>query len=120
MIDPNQALQNMLFAGANPSPFAPNSRYYSAPILVYSPGPGSAVIRYVARRFIPSPDHYRLLQEKIVNEADRLDNLSAQFLGDPEAFWRICDANAVLRPDELTETPGRLIRITLPAELTYR
>ena len=44
----------------------------------------------------------------------RLDNLAAEYLGDPEQFWRICDANGVLRPDELTDTIGRRIRITLP------
>jgi hypothetical protein len=30
-------------------------------------------------------------------------------------FWRIVDGNPVLRPDELTETVGRVIRITQPA-----
>ncbi|MEO0078974.1 MAG: LysM domain-containing protein, partial [candidate division WOR-3 bacterium] len=29
-------------------------------------------------------------------------------------FWRICDANNVLDPSELTENPGRRVRITLP------
>jgi hypothetical protein len=28
--------------------------------------------------------------------------------------WRLCDANGAMRPDELTETPGRRLRITLP------
>ena len=27
----------------------------------------------------------------------------AQYLGDPEQFWRICDANGAMRPEELTE-----------------
>jgi len=35
-------------------------------------------------------------------------------LGDPELFWRVCDANRAMRPDELTETIGRRLRITLP------
>jgi hypothetical protein len=118
MSDPNQALQDLLTASGSTSPFAPTSRYYPLPVLAYSPGEGQEVIQYVARRFIPSLEKYRLLQEVIIHEGDRLDNLSAQFQGDPEAFWRICDANAALRPDELTETPGRRIRITLPAELS--
>jgi hypothetical protein len=29
----------------------------------------------------------------------------------------MCDANRVLRPEELTETPGSQIRITLPEGL---
>ena len=32
----------------------------------------------------------------------------------PRQFWRVCDANAAMRPDELTETIGRRLRITLP------
>ena len=35
-------------------------------------------------------------------------------MGDPEAFWRIADANSALRPQDLTRTPGRRLRITLP------
>jgi nucleoid-associated protein YgaU len=47
-------------------------------------------------------------------QGDRLDNLAARYLGDPEQFWKICDANNVLRPDELTEEIGRVVRIALP------
>jgi hypothetical protein len=49
-----------------------------------------------------------------VTQGDRLDNVTARYLGDPEAFWRICDANNAMRPNELTETIGRRLRITLP------
>jgi hypothetical protein len=54
------------------------------------------------------------LTEHTVNEGERLDNITALYLGDPEQFWRVCDANGVIRPEELTETVGRKIRITLP------
>ena len=47
-------------------------------------------------------------------EGERLDIIAAQHLGDPEQFWRLCDANGAMRPDELTETVGRRLRITLP------
>ena len=50
-----------------------------------------------------------------VVQGDRLDNIAAQYLGDPEKFWLICDANVAMRPEELTDTIGRRIRITLPA-----
>ena len=36
-------------------------------------------------------------------QGDRLDNIAARYLGDPEQFWRICDANGAMRPDELTD-----------------
>jgi hypothetical protein len=29
-------------------------------------------------------------------------------------FWRICDANGAMQPEELTQTVGRRLRITLP------
>jgi hypothetical protein len=115
--DPNQALQALLSSGANSSPFAPNSRYYGLPTAAFVL-PGGRSVAYVLRRFIPPPQRYTLLQEHSVRQGDRLDNLAAQYLGDPEAFWRICDANAALRPDDLTETPGRWLRITLPVELS--
>ena len=34
-------------------------------------------------------------------------------LGDPEAFWRVCDANDALNPGEL-EQAGRRLRVPLP------
>jgi len=49
-----------------------------------------------------------------VVEGDRLDNIAAANLGDPLAFWRICDSNNAMRPEDLTATPGAAIRITLP------
>ncbi len=47
-------------------------------------------------------------------QAERLDNIAAKFLGDPELFWRIADANGAMRPEDLVRTVGRKLRITLP------
>jgi hypothetical protein len=44
----------------------------------------------------------------------RPDLLAYRTLGDPEQFWRLCDANAVLRPVDLTADPGRPVRIPGP------
>jgi hypothetical protein len=55
------------------------------------------------------------MQLVTVRDGDRIDRMSAQYLGDPLLYWRICDANGVLRPDELTEIAGFSLRITLPA-----
>ena len=49
-----------------------------------------------------------------VIEADRTDNLAAHYLGDPELYWRLCDANNAMLPEELTDTVGRKLRIVLP------
>jgi hypothetical protein len=76
--------------------------------------PDGKTIAYLRRRFLPSPDLFSLLQEYTVTEGDRLDNITAQYLGDPEQFWRICDANNAMRPKDLTAEIGRKLRISQP------
>ena len=55
-----------------------------------------------------------MLQEHTVTQAERLDNVTAQYLGDPEAFWRICDANLALLPADLVAETGRILVIPVP------
>lgn len=92
--------------------FQPTSRYFSIETATYEARDGQ-LIGYLRRRFLPPLDRFTLIQEYLVTEGDRLDNVTAQYLGDPEQFWRVCDANPVQRPEELEEI-GRRIRITLP------
>ena len=99
--------------GAQPSYFPLSSRYRNIALASMEGSNGESIV-YLKRRFIPQADNFSLLQEYIVHEADRLDNITSQFIGDPERFWQICDANNVLEPAELTEQPGNIIRITLP------
>jgi hypothetical protein len=94
--------------------FAPSSRYHDVATARRLDAGGRTIV-YVRRRFVPPPESFALLQEHTVTEGDRLDNITARYLGDPEQFWRLCDANGVLRPDELTKAVGARIRITLPA-----
>jgi hypothetical protein len=93
--------------------FPPTSRYYNIGTVTSKTSDGRTVI-YLSRRFVPPPERFSLLQEHVVVQGDRLDNITARYLGDPEQFWRVCDANGAMRPDELTETIGRRLRITLP------
>ena len=93
--------------------FPITSRYYAIDTATLQTADGKTVI-YLTRRFLPSAGRFALLQEHTVTQGERLDNIAAQYLGDPEAFWRICDANDAMRPDELTEALGRRLRITLP------
>ena len=97
-----------------PSAFSPSSRYYPIEVAQHQPTPEGPTVAYLRRRFVPSPSRFSTLVETTVKEGDRLDNITATFLGDPEQFWRLCDANVVLRPEELTDTPGRRVRVTLP------
>ena len=95
--------------------FPPSSRYYGLDVAVLTPAGGGEPVVYLRRRFVPPPERFATLQEHVVTQGERLDTITAQFLGDPEQFWRVCDANRALRPQELTETLGRRLRITLPA-----
>lgn len=36
-------------------------------------------------------------------EGQRLDHLAHRYLGDPTAFWRICELNGVMLPEALAE-----------------
>jgi hypothetical protein len=98
---------------ATSSIFPPTSRYHSIDTATLQTADGRT-ITYLRRRFVPPPERFTVIQEHTVVEGDRLDNLTAKFLGDPEQFWRIADANVAIRPEELTETAGRAIAITLP------
>lgn len=114
MIDPNQALQAMLQPhGLNATLFPPTSRYHGIDTGILETIQGKTII-YVRRRFLPPAEKFALLQEHVVTQGERLDNITARYIGDPEQFWRVCDANAAMRPDELTDTIGRRLRITLP------
>jgi hypothetical protein len=93
--------------------FAITSRYYGKPTAEFETAEGRKIV-YLRRRFVPPPSAFTLLLEHSVAEGERLDNVAAQYLGDPEQFWRICDANGAIRPEELIETVGRRLRITLP------
>ncbi len=97
--------------------FAANSRYYGIDTATLALPQGNTHI-YLRRRFLPPADRFQRLQEHAVAQGERLDNIAAQFLGDPELFWRLCDANNAMRPDGLTETAGRLLSITLPDGIT--
>ncbi|HEY0395146.1 MAG TPA: LysM domain-containing protein [Candidatus Elarobacter sp.] len=109
--DPVQAM--LAQTSLKTSLFAPASRYYG--IGTTTAAAGGTVVTYLLRRFVPQPEAFQLLQTYTVQEGDRLDVVTARHLGDPTLFWRLCDANRALRPDELTETIGRTLRITMPS-----
>jgi len=111
MIDP---LQAFLEAHSLQGPlFPPTSRYHGLPAGVHQTADNRSLV-YVTRRIVPPPERFALLQEHAVVQGDRLDNLAQRYIGDPEQYWRICDGNGAMRPDDLLEEIGRLLRITLP------
>ncbi len=93
--------------------FTITSRYYTVETTQLTTADAKTIV-YLKRRRMPQPENFVTLQEHRVVEGDRLDNITAKYLGDPEQFWRICDANNAMEPEELTDEAGSLIRITLP------
>ncbi|TYB39994.1 LysM domain-containing protein [Micromonospora sp. AP08] len=97
-------------------PFPQNSRYHVTPVATLVDSDGNPV-RYLRRRFLPDPAALVQFAQHRVAPGDRLDLIATEALQDPELFWRICDANRCLHPDELTAVVGRRLRITLPEGL---
>jgi len=114
-IDPIQAL--LAQTSLARSLFTATSRYYGIGTNTLTAADGTVVV-YVKRRFLPSPDRFQLIQEHAVVQGERLDNIAATFLGDPELFWRLADANGAMKPEELVQKVGRRLRITLPEGIT--
>jgi hypothetical protein len=93
--------------------FPRTSRYFSIEIAKYTTA-DQREIAYLRRRFLPSSEGAVIFAEHKVEEGDRLDNVTAKYLGDPEQFWRVCDVNEAMIPDELTEEIGRWLKIPMP------
>ena len=94
--------------------FPPTSRYHGIENAKYEPAEGKE-IAYLRRRFVPAVSpNTPIVAEHVVTQGERLDNITARYLGDPEQFWRLCDANNAMWSDELTRTVGRRLRITFP------
>jgi len=93
--------------------FEPTSRYYAIEDASLT-APDGSVIAYKRRRFLPDGEKIPLLVEVTVTEGDRLDLITARTLGDPEQFWRVCDANNAMNPSDLTAETGRVLRVPVP------
>lgn len=93
-------LNALLAAGALPeTSYSPSSRYYGLPVLELT-APDGSVVRYVGRRFIPQISRLPTQVAHPVQQGDRIEVLAARYLGDPLLYWRICDANLAVRPDD--------------------
>lgn len=91
------------------------SRYYALETATLTTPQGREVV-YLRRRFLPNGSQAVILTEHVITQGDRLDNITARHLGDPEQFWLICDANNAMRPDDLTAASmiGNRLPIPLP------
>jgi len=112
-----QALASLITSAAGTgAPTNLSSRYYGAQIEDYT-FPDGISVKYLARRILPPPDIYASVQNHVIVDGDRLDNLAAKHLGDPILYWMICDANGATDPDELTSQVGLTILIPLASNV---
>lgn len=93
--------------------FDTTSRYYNLETATYAKD-DQKIISYKRRRFLPRGEELPLLAEVRVEQSDRLDLIANRTIGDPEQFWRVCDANNAMNPSELTEEPGKSLRVPIP------
>jgi len=93
--------------------FEHTSRYYALETATYT-APDGRMVAYKRRRFLPRGEEMSLLAEVTVTRGDRLDLIAARTLGDPEQFWRVCDANDAMNPASLMAEPGRTLRVPVP------
>lgn len=107
--DPLQAL----FVASNQpvNNLSPSSRYYPVGTATIEKSDGTS-IAYIKRRFIPQPELFEVKQLYVVKQGDRLDNIANAAIGDVDQFWQIADANVVIAPEELTNNPGKILKIT--------
>ncbi|WP_369255302.1 LysM domain-containing protein [Geodermatophilus amargosae] len=106
-----QALLQPLPSSATLVP--PTSRYAGVGTAVSDPD-GERPVLYLQRRFVPQPDRLATLGEHVVVAGERTDHVAAAELGDPELFWRLCDGNRAVFPEDLLREPGRRLRVTSP------
>lgn len=102
-------MTNPLDSIPQPSRYPRTSRYYASPTLTHDGVP------YLDRRILPQPSSFTTINTYQAREGDRLDILAYRQFGDAGQWWQLADANPVLDPADLTATPGRWIRVTLPA-----
>lgn len=89
------------------------SRYSAIETAVFNAA-GGREIRYIRRRFLPMTAGEPTLAEHTVAQGERLDQITARYMADPEQFWRVCDTNNAMKPEDLTDEVGRRLRISFP------
>ena len=77
---------------------------------------GTREVAYLLPRALPDPATTIAMGWHRVGPDDRVDTVAARYLGDPAAFWRICDANLAVDPDALVgpDAEGAVIVIPVP------
>lgn len=91
--------------------FEADSRYQTVETATIEMPDGREVV-YKRRRLIAG-GRAMVHSRTRVEPSDRLDHIAARALGDPGAWWRICDANAVMNPRDIDEGSGQELDIPI-------
>ena len=78
-----------------------------------STAPGSRT--FLATRPLPPRETLVSDTRYVVQPGDRPDLIAAKLLGDSLQYWRLCDANSIPNPFDLTAQPGRSLIVPPPA-----
>jgi hypothetical protein len=91
------------------------SRYYAIENATFVDPAGRTIV-YKRRRFVPRASDSQTIAEIPLDQADRLDLLTARSIGIPELYWQLCDANNAMNPFDLTadDMIGRTLRLPQP------
>ena len=92
--------------------FSATIRYHKTEIAQLTT-PTGETIAYLKRRFLPLTE-YPTLAVHGVTQSDRLDNITYDYLGDPEQFWRLADHNRAMNPHDLTAPDQVGNRLSIP------
>lgn len=87
--------------------FTRGSRYEAVGDTVFKM-PDGRLVPMKRIRFLPEPGGRRTAG---VEDGDRPDLLAHRVAEDPEGYWRLCDANGLMRPSELVARPGARVKI---------
>jgi hypothetical protein len=77
--------------------FSPTSRYVDAADAKYQDAKGR---QFTYKLLRPTPAAPTLVVHTVLQQ-DRLDLLANTYYSDPEQYWRLCDANVAMRPNDL-------------------
>ncbi|MBT3222258.1 MAG: hypothetical protein HN348_24565, partial [Proteobacteria bacterium] len=77
--------------------FDPRSRYRDIADASFTLEDGR-VVAYRLRRFLPPMEDLHLAGTVFAEPNERIDHLASRIMGDPQQYWQLCDANAVLDP----------------------
>lgn len=103
-MDPVQMLMQQAIGSTNT--LASTSRYNEVGTDTTALDDGREVV-FFQRRILPQLESLEALATHTVIPGDRLDRLANHYFGNPELYWRICDANGVMRPADLTDNPPK-------------